>query len=124
MRWLLLLILAACDRPRIDREGCWTDPEQAYWATVDQGCQLSDVCYEEDSGWSGEIPSQEQCEAQAADSLPSIRQTTCFDGCAVPACLAALEAYSKDCTTDTSVCYLEAFFEYNSSDKPCEAPGW
>ena len=74
-----------------DDEGCWVSGHQAWEAImVERQCDQS-------CGWAAE---ESVCKEAQREAEVLHREAMCFDGCAVDACLAALDAAIETCDTE------------------------
>ena len=118
----LLMLLFACqgDEPKIDENGCWLDGEEAFIAFTEVSCAAPRVC--DPNG----VPQDEvdDCVYRSMEDMGRFRESLCFDGCAMDACLATWERYTETCEdySQVSYCYEETF--YDGLRKECVQRPW
>ena len=118
----LLMLMFACqgDEPKIDENGCWLDGEEAYLAEIELSCLSAHVCHP-DEFTEADV---ETCKEDAILWMPHYRESLCFDGCAVEACLEAWRQYNATCEDyiNVGICYEETF--YDGLRKECVQRPW
>ena len=118
----LLMLLFACqgDEPKIDENGCWLDGEEASLAILELSCQSAHIC-DPENYTEADV---QQCHADNLEMMSYYRESLCFDGCTVDACLEAWRQYNATCEnySATGVCFEETF--YDGLRKECVQRPW
>jgi hypothetical protein len=77
-----------------DDRGCWLDGDQAWMALSELGC--SPACLTDGTEWTDE--DYQYCMEVRRETADDVRDRSCFDGCGMDACLAAVEEYHETCS--------------------------
>ena len=118
----LLMLLFACqgDEPKIDENGCWLDGEEAFRAYVEAACPAERTCSPDEVS----DDDVEHCIADNMALMSHYRESLCFDGCTVEACLDAWRQYTETCEDygNAGICFEETF--YDGLRKECVQRPW